>query len=390
MQLCTHPAWIEIDSWQLKKNFQEVRKKIGSRRFCLPIKANGYGHGLHLVAQVAQEAGVDLLGVACLKEALELRLKGIHLPILIFGAIHEDQIETLLEQDLEITISSLYKAKLVEEKCRIFGKKCRVHVEVDTGMARTGVRPVSALPLLEFLDHSPYFEVVGCYSHLATADLPNDPVALQQIEIFQQLKERLKNYPICFHLANSGGVAYYPDSYFDMVRPGLLCYGYFPSKEHPIDLNVAPCLALKGKISYFKVVPEGQGISYGHLYHTKKESRVVTVPVGHGDGYARSLRKEAQVLIRGKKYPIAGAICMDQFMVDIGLDEAYVGDEVVLIGSQGDQTISLWEICSWAQTIPHEMLVSFNERLPRLKMVRSVRSPDLLPEIEEQTVARRE
>lgn len=213
------------------------------------------------------------------------------------------------------------------------------------------------------------FEIIGVYSHLATSDTPNNPFALKQIEIFHSLISQIKQAGIVCHLANSGGVAYYPDSYFDMVRPGLLCYGYYPDGNIDPDEVIRPCLSLKAQVSYFKVVPKGAGISYGHLYRTKDQTRIVTIPVGHGDGYRRSLFSHGSVLIRGHRYPIAGVICMDQFMVDIGENVVYVGDEVVLIGKQENEEITLWELSRAAGSIPHEMLCAFNDRLPRLYIV---------------------
>ena len=364
--VCAHPAWIEIDTKQFKKNLAAIRQMIGKRLFCLPVKANAYGHGLCKIAQIAEEAGVDSLGVSCLKEAIELRLHGTSIPIVIFGAIHEDQIGDLIAFDLEFSISSKFKAELVAKKIGQTNRRCRVHIEVDTGMRRTGVRPENAFSLLSFVEGLGCFDVVGMYSHFATADVPNDPFALHQIETFRSLVVRMNKPGLCCHLANSGGVLYYPDSYFDMVRPGLLAYGYSPDGKMNPREEIAPCLKLKAKISYFKVVPKDAGISYGHAYRTKEETRIATVPVGHGDGYRRSLFKNASVLIRNERFPIAGTICMDQFMVDIGKKEAYVGDEVVLIGKQGGEEITLWELARYADSIPHEMLAAFNDRLPRL------------------------
>ncbi len=364
--VCAHPAWIEIDTVQFRKNLAEIRKMVGKSRFCLPVKANAYGHGLCPIGKIAEESGVDSLGVSCLKEAVELRLAGITIPIVIFGAIHEDQIGDLIEFDLEFSISSKYKAELVAKKKGRDCRKCKVHIEVDTGMRRTGVRPENALSLLSFVEGLGCFEVAGIYSHLATSDVPNDPFALYQIEMFHSIASEVKGrVPLC-HLANSGGVAYYPDSYFDMVRPGLLAYGYYPDGNTDPAGVIAPALSLKAKVSYFKVVQKGAGISYGHAYRTQDETRIATVPVGYGDGYRRCLFRKAEALIRGKRFPIAGTICMDQFMVDIGKGEAYVGDVVVLIGKQDGVEITLWELSREADSIPHEMLASFNERLPRI------------------------
>jgi alanine racemase len=319
------------------------------------VKANAYGHGLVGIAK-ASHGLIDCLGISCLQEGVTLRKAGITIPILVLGAIHEDQVDDLVRFDLEFTISSKFKADLVAKKLHA---KCRVHLEVETGMQRTGVRCSTAIQLIQHLKTLSCFEVVGVYSHLATSDNPNDPTALKQIQDFQNLIDHPPFRGLIAHIANSGGVAHYPESHFDMVRPGLMVYGYSTLA------GLAPCFSLKSKVSYFKVVPSGSGISYGHTYRTKKETRIVTVPIGYGDGYRRALSNRGEVLIRGKRFPIAGTICMDQFMVDVGDSEVYVGDEVVLIGRQGNQEIKLTEIADLCDTIPYEVLCLLNERIPR-------------------------
>ncbi|MEI8300640.1 MAG: alanine racemase [Chlamydiota bacterium] len=363
-----HPAWIEIDIKQFKTNISIIRRHIGKCLLCLPIKANAYGHGLCGIGKAAEEAGVDYLAVAHLKEGVALREAGISIPILVLGAIHQDQIEDLLAFNLEFTISSQFKAELVYEKCKSLKHPCRVHLEVDTGMQRTGVRSKTALSLLEYLLARSCFQVVGVYSHFATADRPEDLFACEQIDRFNQLVSEplFQKIPVLRHLANSGGVAYFPSSYFDMVRPACMAFGFL-SNNLPENLaQITPCFSLKARVSYFKVVDEGVGISYGHHYKTKTRTRIVTVPVGYGDGYRRILSNRAEVLIRGLRFPIVGMICMDQFMVDVGDKEVYVGDEVVLIGQQGDQTISINDIASLYDTTFYEVLCGFNDRLPRI------------------------
>jgi alanine racemase len=358
----THPAWLEVDLDQFHRNLQAVRRRIGSRLLCLPVKANAYGHGLVPISLAAQEMGVDVLAVSCLKEGVCLRKAGVEMPILVFGAIHENQIDDLIDYNLEFSISSQFKADLVAEKAR--GRQCRIHLEVDTGMHRTGVRPETALVLLDRLRQQGAFVVAGVYSHLATADEPDDPFALEQIAAFEGLRTKVAEEGIVWHLANSGGVYFYPDSYFDMVRPGLLCYGLTPDGRE--DFAIRPIISLKARISYFKVVAAGRGISYGHLYRTQAQTRIVTVPVGYGDGYPSALSNLAQVSIRGKLYPIAGRICMDQFMVDIGMDEAYVGDEVVLIDGEPKSPISLHNLARLAGVDPREIICRFNDRVERI------------------------
>lgn len=378
-----HPAWIEIDLEQFKRNIQIIRQYIGNRKLCLAIKANAYGHGLIPIAKTAEESQVDYLAVSCLQEGAQLREAGIKIPILVLGAIHEEQIAELLNFGLDFTISSLYKAKLTAEKCIKLQKKARIHVEVDTGMQRTGVRPDTALTLLNYLDEMKCFDIVGLYSHMATSDNPHSEFAQHQINTFKNfvnLATQGRNKSMICHLANSGGICYFPTSLMDMVRPGLLVFGYFPCHKNSMLENIAPFFSVKAKISYFKVVEAHQGISYGHTYTTKKKTRIVTIPIGYGDGLRRSLSNRGDVLIRGKRYKMSGTICMDQFMVDIFDNEAYVGEEVTLIGKQGNEEIALEEMASLCNTIPYEILCGFNNRLPRYYKPRScdIINPDLV------------
>ncbi|MFI5334138.1 MAG: alanine racemase [Chlamydiales bacterium] len=367
-QINTHPAWIEIDVKQLNANISIIKQQIGKSLFCLPVKANAYGHGLCPIGKIAERAGIDYLGVAHSQEGVLLRQAGIRIPIVVLGAIHEDQISDLIHFDLEFTISSRFKADLVAEKCKKFQKKCRVHLEVDTGMRRTGVRFSTAHALFEHLKSLHCFEIAGVYSHLATADRPNDPFALQQIDVFNSLisDPLFQDKSLIRHIANSGGTVFFPQAHLDMVRPSLITFGYLPKNSPSAWKELSPCFSLKAKVSYFKVVPAGEGISYGHSYVTQKQTRIVTIPVGYGDGYRRSLSNRGSVLIRGRRFPIVGTICMDQFMVDVGDQEVYVGDEVVLIGKQGDASIPLQEIAELCETIPYEVLCLFNERIPRI------------------------
>lgn len=358
-----HPTWIEIDLVQFKRNLLILRQAIGQSRLCLPVKANAYGHGLIPISQAAVEAGVDLLGVSCLQEGLKLREAGLSTPILVLGAIHEDQIDDLIAHNLEFTISSQFKADLVAKRLT---RRCRIHLEVETGMQRTGVRTETAIQLIDYLKRIPCFEIASVYSHLAMADSPDHPIALQQIQLFQQMLQHPSFKGIPSHLASSGGLIHYPQVHFDMVRPGLAAFGYVPEQAPARFQAIQPCFFLKSRVSYFKVVAAKQGISYGHTYTTQKQTRIVTIPIGYGDGYRRALSNRGSVLIRGKRFPIAGTVCMDQFMVDVGDNEVFVGDEVVLIGKQGREEIKLTEIAQICDTIPYEILCLFNERIPRI------------------------
>jgi alanine racemase len=332
-----HPTWIEVDLKVLQNNLRNIRGRVGEAKLCLVVKANAYGHGIVPVGRAA-EAFVDYLGVSCLKEGLILREAGVKCPILVLGAIYEAQVEEFEKYDLEFTISSLYKAEGVARRAK---GKCRVHVEVEGGMQRTGMRPETALKTIEKMEQMGCFEIVGIYSHLATGDA--------DIQSFRDLAEKMPH--LLAHVASSPALGR-DEARFSMVRVGLLAY--------------QNCLTLKSRVSYFKVVEKGQGISYGHTYRTQKQTRIATVPIGYGDGYRRALSNKGSVLIRGKKHPIVGNICMDQLMVDIGNFEAYPEDEVVLIGRQGGETISLEEIAWACDTIPYEILCGFNDRVDRI------------------------
>lgn len=363
-----HPAWIEIDLGQFHQNIRLLKKHVAPSLFCLPVKANAYGHGLCEMSLAAQQAGVDFLAVAHCQEAVLLRKAHIHIPILVLGAIHETQLDDLIDYNLDVSLSSKFKADLLAKRCYERKKRCRVHLEVDTGMQRTGVRCETAKNLFSHLETLGCFDIIGVYSHMATSDITNHPFNEKQITAFKQLlnESPFNGKPLICHLANSGGVLHFTKSHLDMVRSSILTLGY-PSSELPEALKgISACFNLKAKVSYFKVVEAGVGISYGHSYTTSKQTRIVTVPVGYGDGYRRSLSNQASVLINGKRFPIVGTICMDQFMVDIGDDEVHVGDEVVLIGKQGAEEITLQEIAQLCDTIPYEILCQFNQRLPRL------------------------
>lgn len=370
-----HPSWIEIDLAQFRQNIRIVKKYLGKTSLCLPVKADAYGHGLIHIAKVAEEEKVDYLAVAHLEEGAILRENGIKLPILVLGAIHEDQIPLLLHYELEITISSKFKADLLAARCLQLKKSCKIHLEVDTGMRRTGVRPSTAIELYHYLKTIKAFKFVGIYSHIASSENAQDKIAAHQIEQFSELIHILQDKSVLYHINSSSSSIFFSEANLGMARPSLLIFGYPPKgAKAPFD-QIKPCFSLKSKVSYFKVVEKGEGVSYGHSHVTSKRTRIVTIPIGYGDGYRRCLSNKASVLIRGKKFPIVGNICMDQFMVDIGDDEAYVGDEVVLIGHQELEEISLLEIASLCKTIPYEILCLFNRRLPRIyKEVHSIGS----------------
>lgn len=372
-----HTTYIEINKSSFIQNLRSISAWVNRNRgddqpkvkFCLPVKANAYGHGLVKMSQIAEEY-VDYLAVSCLDEGVVLRQNGIKKPILVFGGFSNEQVLELIGNNLEFTITSMQSAKFVDELCQQSNLSCNVHVKIDTGMNRVGVRPDDAFELINYVYNSEYMHLVGVYSHLASSDKPDDDITKGQISQFSKIVEQVKtlNPEIICHLANSGGVCYYPDSYLDMVRPGIFTYGYTPGWRAVDDLlnQVQPCFSLKSQIIYFKVVAKNSGISYNHRYITPVQTRIATIPIGYGDGYRRILSNCGDVLISGQKYTVAGTICMDMLMVDVGVDGvANVGDEVVLIGRQGQEEITLGSVAKKCNTITYEILCGFNSRIPR-------------------------
>jgi alanine racemase len=364
----SHATWIEVDLARFQNNLAVTRRAIGKNvKLCLPVKANAYGHGLAAMVSVA-ENHVDYFAVSCLQEGMQLRELGIQKPILMLGAVDTQQILEAIEHDITLTIVSSSKVKKVSEAAKFLNKIAPIHIEIETGMQRTGMRVDSAMPVIEYALSDPWLSLKGIYSHFATADTPNDPHTQMQIQQFSDFIKPLKErYPelIC-HMANSGGVMYYPESYFDMVRPGILIFGHVKAAATlPKFAEIQPFFSLKSRVTFFKVVAAGSGISYGHTYKTTQQTRIITIPIGYGDGYRRALSQQGNVLIRGNRYPIAGTICMDQLMVDIGNNEVFVGDEVTLIGADNNESITVQEIATLCDTIPYEILCGFNERMIR-------------------------
>lgn len=364
------PTFVEVDLARLTENFRAIQEHVAPAKMMIILKANAYGHGLVEVARHAVSIGADYLGVAFLEEGILLREEGISAPILVLGGLMGSQVHLFLDYDLTLTASSVEKLEQIEAAARSRGQTARVHLKIDTGMERIGVHYYSAGELLEASLRCEHVEVEGIFSHFANADTADLSSARLQLQRFNDVlsfyEERGLPMPLR-HMANSGAILQLPESHFDMVRAGILLYGVYPSDEVPRAVPVRPALTWKSHVVYFKVVKPGHPVSYGSTWESDKMVRVVTVPVGYGDGYFRSLSNRARVIIRGKRYPVVGRICMDQLMVNIDWETAYNGDEVVLLGeADNGATITAGEVAEWAGTIPYEVLTNINTRVPRL------------------------
>ena len=367
------PTHLEVDLGRLAANYHAIDAHVGPATSVMPVlKANAYGHGLVEVARLLVDQGATYLGLAYLEEGMRLRQAGIKTPILILGGILGDQIPLFLAHDLTLTASSLDKLNAIEECAAAMGYRARVHLKIDTGMERIGVHHDTAGPLLEASLRCRHVQVEGIFSHLANADSEDLSHARLQLERFEQVldfyRRRSVPHPIR-HIANSGAVLQLPESWYDMVRPGILGFGVRPSDDVPatgLAAQVQPALTWVSRVVYFKVVKAGNPVSYGSTWTPDHMVRVVTVPVGYGDGYFRSMSGSAQVIIRGQRHPVVGRICMDQVMVNIEWNSAWNGDEVVLLGERDGQKLTVEELARWAGTIPYEILTNINTRVPRV------------------------
>jgi alanine racemase len=366
------PTNVEVNLDHLTQNYQAIADHVSPAKVMVILKANAYGHGMVRVAQHLVSIGVDYLGVAVLEEGILLRESGIKVPILVLGGIIGNQVPLFLDNDLTLTASSIEKLQQINEVAKARNIQAKVHLKIDTGMERIGVHYYSADTLLENSLACSHVEVEGIYSHFANSDALDLESARIQLERFKQVlsfyDDRNLPYPELRHMANSGAILQLPDSHLDMVRPGILFYGIYPSEEAVRTITVKPVMAWKSRVVYFKVVKPDHPVSYGSTWRSDHLTRVVTVPVGYGDGYFRSMSGQAEVIIRGQRYPVVGRICMDQLMVNIGWESAYNNDEVILLGE--DKTtgaaISCEDLAQWAGTIPYEILTNINTRVPRL------------------------
>jgi alanine racemase len=362
-------TWAEVNLTRLSRNLAAIRQKVAPAKVMLVVKANAYGHGLaEVVTAIAPQA--DCVGVAVLEEGILLRELGVTAPIIVLGGIWSDQIPQYLQHNLTLTASSVERLEQIDAAAGQMGVKAKVHLKIDTGMERIGVHYYSAETLQEATQKCcKYVEVEGIYSHFANSDFADLTHARLQLERFNEVLRFYEKHSLPMpvrHMANSAAVLQLPESYFDMVRPGILLYGVYPSPEVTRTVDVQPALAWKSRVVYFKVVKPGHPVSYGSTWESDHQIRIVTVPVGYGDGYFRSMSNRAQIILRGKKYPQVGRICMDQLMVNIEWDSAYNGDEVVLLGESGGEKITAEDLADWAGTIPYEILTNINTRVPRV------------------------
>ncbi len=354
-------------------NLRYIRSRIGAKPIVMSVvKANAYGHGLEIIAKASIESGeVGYFGVATEEEGVTLR--GMtSLPIVILTTALENEIDTFLKHDLEFTLSEYHELETIAAESIALGKKARVHLKIDTGMRRIGVEPHDALEFARAIaKHSNSIEFKGISTHFATSDELDQVFFEKQVRIFTDVVQGIRSSGISVpiaHAANSGAILQNPSmSSFDMVRPGIMLYGYPPSKEldEKFGVELKPVLELVSSVVFIKPVKAGEGISYNHRWHATHDTTIATVPAGYGDGYPRLLTNKISAIINGKLYPVRGTIGMDQIMIETADDKIRIGDEVTLISSKLPE-ISAMGIATKIGTIPYEILTNITARVPRI------------------------
>lgn len=359
---------VRIDLSAIRNNYQILRDSVGVEVMPV-IKANAYGHGMLETARALCQVGARCFAVALCEEGLDLRLGGVEGEILVLGAAMPRAVEPAVRYGLSQTVFTPEMVRLLHEEACRQEKDALVHIKLDTGMNRIGLRTKEeALALAEALKMAPRVRVTGLYTHFADADNPTAGGVLNAFT--REQLSRFRSLRACFdpsipcHVANSAMSLLTPEAYFDRVREGISLYGYPPVHT---ELPFRPALSWQTEVVYVKEVEPGETIGYGRSFTAARRMRVATVAVGYGDGYHRTCSNRAQMLIRGRRVPIVGRVCMDQTMVDVtDVPECRVGDEVVLLGRQGDECIDAEELAAWAQTISYEVLLAITPRVPRV------------------------
>lgn len=367
------PVWAEINLDHLAHNIREVRRIVPEPTLIMTaVKADGYGHGSQMCAETFLENGADMLAVATPGEGIQLRRKGIDAPILCLGYTPDYLHEESIKNDVTATIYSHEQGTHLNKAAQKLNTVALFHVKIDTGMSRLGYQPdEQAVESIVELAKLPHLELDGVFTHFAVADESDKTYTRKQysryIDIVSKLEDRGLEIPIK-HVSNSAAVIDLPEYNHDMVRPGIMLYGYYPSPEVDHDrVDLKQVLTLYAQVSHVKDIPAGRGISYGLTYTTETERRIATLPVGYADGYKRSLSNKGYVELNGKKASIVGRICMDQCMVDVtGIPEVKVGDEVTLIGIPGGVAPDGEQVAELLDTITHEVTCQLTRRVPRV------------------------
>ncbi len=364
------PTYLAVDLEQLRRNLENIRAHVKPAKVLAVVKANAYGHGVDLVAPfIAPYA--DYLGVAIVEEGVHLRQLGIQRPVLVMGASLPEQAPLFARYGLSMAVSSVPLLDAADMAAEVAGSIIKVHLKIDTGMERTGAHEYEAREFIERSLRCMHLEVEGIFSHFANSETVDLTHARLQLERFHEVLELYETLgaalPPLRHMANSGAILQLPESHFDMVRPGIMFYGIYPERGMQPTVEVRPAATWHSRVNFSKITRPGRPVSYGSLWQSDVPTRIVTIPCGYADGYFRRMTNHAQVIVNGRKYPQVGRICMDQFMVNVGDDDAAVGDSVILLGgAPGGERISAEDLADWAGTNEYEVMTNISARVPRV------------------------
>jgi alanine racemase len=385
-KLFVNDTYAEINLGVLKSNFLTIKRQVNKNsnknskekvKICSIVKANAYGHGMNETGKALSEYGTDFLGTADYSESVilskYLRKFSLKTPVLCLGTLTENGrfFDEIISQKIEVSIDNLTTAGYLNNYAKSRNKKVNVHLQIDSGINRIGFKIKEAFEAFKKIDEMKNLNIRGVFSHYATSDLPSNSYALRQLNEFKnvikEIEHSVKKIELK-HISNSGGILNYPDDFFNMVRPGLTLYGYYPdikktSPKVKNDFEINPVMTLKSKVSFIKSLDKDQSVSYGRKYYTKSRTKIASVPVGYGDGYPRLLTNKSKVLINGKLYRTVGTVCMDWIMVDIGKkSDVKINDEVILFGKEYPAE-KLSEITG---TIPYEITCNISSRVQRV------------------------
>ena len=360
------PLWAEIDLDALAYNVASLKGQAGPAAMAAVVKANAYGHGAVGIAQAALEAGAERLAVICVDEGEQLRRAGIRAPILVMGHSPVSDARRIVELELTPTVNSLEMAQALAREADAAGLRQPLHLKVDTGLNRYGLTPAEIVPLAEALRDIPALEVEGIFTHFASADEGDKRFTLEQYTVFRGVVEKLPWIPMR-HVSNTATLLDRPEMSLDLVRPGVGMYGLYPSQYVSRTLNLRPVLSLKSRVARLTSIAPGDSVSYGRTWRANRPSVIALVMCGYGDGLPRVLSNRGSALVRGRRIPMVGRVCMDMFMADVtDVPAVAEGDEVVIIGRQGEAEITAQEIGDLCGTISYEILCGIAVRVPRL------------------------
>ncbi len=364
------PTVARIDLQAIAFNLRGIRARVGpSVKIMAVVKANAYGHGIERVSQFVERSLADSFGVAFPEEGRALREAGIRKPIQVFTLPAENQGALFAENRLEATVSTVGNIRVLNAAAQRLKRTLPVHLKIETGMNRIGIQRSELPRILSELGRAKRLEVRGVFTHFANADERNKDFLKEQFKEFESVVEYLAGegvQPELVHCSNSAAILDVPETYCSMVRPGVMMYGCYPSKTTSESIPLRAAMSIQTRVSLVKWIEAGESVSYGRRYRAARRTKIATLPIGYADGITRLLSGKATALIGGGEFPVAGTICMDQLMVDVGETDVASGDEAVIVGTQNGKAISLWDLADKAGTIPYEICCAISSRVPRV------------------------